>query len=334
MPERVVTIASHIMEQQRKFPEATGEFSGLLDNITFAAKIISREVNKAGLVKILGITGKENVHGEEVQKLDMYAQNIFVQTLEKSGHLCVMVSEESEEIIPIPDGYPCGKYVLCFDPLDGSSNIDVNVSIGSIFAIYRKITPGERGTEEDILQPGNKLTGAGYIIYGSSTMLVYSTGLGVHGFTLDPSIGAFLLSHEDITIPDKGNIYSVNEGYFEMWSEGIKRYIMSLKNPDNPDYKPYKARYIGSMVADFHRNLLKGGIFLYPGDKKNPNGKLRLLYEAIPMAYLVEQAGGCASDGNQRILDIQPVSLHQRTPLIMGSKHEVQTYEKYIKGEL
>jgi len=332
MPERVITIDSHIMEQERKFPQATGEFSGLLNNISFAAKIISREVNKAGLVSILGITGKTNVQGESVQKLDMYAQNIFQQTLEKSGHLCVMVSEEIESIIEIPDGYPCGKYVLCFDPLDGSSNIDYNVSIGSIFAIYKKISTGERGKIEDILQPGNKLVGAGYIIYGSSTMMVYSTGLGVHGFTLDSSIGEFLLSHENIRIPEDGKMYSVNEGYYELWSENTRKYIDSLKDPQATNGKPFTSRYIGSMVADFHRNLLAGGIFLYPGDTNNPNGKLRLLYEAIPMAYIVEQAGGYATDGHRSILDIQPESLHQRTPLIIGSRNNVLDYEKYIRG--
>ncbi len=318
------------MEQQRKYPEASGEFSGLLNTITLAAKIISREVNKAGLVEILGLTGKTNVQGEEVQKLDVFAQNIFVRTLEKSGHLCVMISEEEEEIINIPDDYPCGNYVLCFDPLDGSSNIDVNVSIGSIFAIYKKISSGKHGTAEDILQSGNHLVGAGYVIYGSSTMLVYSTGLGVHGFTLDPSIGAFLLSHENITIPPVGRIYSVNEGYYDLWSKGIRNYVSSLKKST----PPYSARYIGSMVSDLHRNLLKGGIYLYPGDKKNPNGKLRLLYEAIPMAYIIEQAGGYASDGENRILDKEPTSFHERTPLIIGNKEDVLTYEKYFKGEL
>jgi len=332
MRERVITIERHVIEQQRKFPEATGEFSGLLNTISFAAKIISREVNKAGLVEILGITGETNVHGEQVRMLDEYAQNVFVQTLEKSGQLCVMVSEESEEIIAIPDDYPCGKYVLCFDPLDGSSNIDANVSIGSIFAIYKKITGGRHGTLEDIIQPGNKLVGAGYVIYGSSTMLVYSTGLGVHGFTLDPSIGEFLLSHENIRIPEKGSIYSVNEGNYESWDDGFKRYITSLKKPANPNEKPYSARYIGSMVSDIHRNLLYGGIFLYPGDKRNPRGKLRLLYEAIPMAYIIEQAGGAAIDGTQRILDIKPHSLHERIPVIIGSREDVAACERCING--
>ena len=334
MPESVITIERHIFEQQRKIPEATGEFSVLLNAIAFAAKIISREVNKAGLVEILGITGQENVQGEQVQFLDEYAQNVFVQILGKSGHLCVMVSEESEKLIPIMNGYSLGKYVLCFDPLDGSSNIDANVSVGSIFGIYRKISPDKYGSEQDVLQPGSRLVGAGYVIYGSSTMLVYSTGQGVHGFTLDPGIGEFLLSHENIQTPKKGRIYSVNEGNIETWDEGIKRFIISLKQTEAAGSKPYSARYIGSLVADFHRNLLYGGIFLYPGDKRNPRGKLRLLYEAVPLAYIVEQAGGCASDGFRRILDIQPKSLHDRVPLIIGSEGDVKTCEKFIRGEM
>ncbi|MFC1562396.1 class 1 fructose-bisphosphatase [candidate division KSB1 bacterium] len=334
MQQRVVTVDNHILEQQRKFPGASGEFSGLLNAICFAAKIISREVNKAGLVRILGITGDTNVHGERIQKLDIYAQNIFVQVLEKSGYLCAMVSEESEEIIKIPDYFPRGKYILCLDPLDGSSNIDVNVSIGTIFGIYRKITDSIDGTFEDVMQPGNKLLGAGYVVYGSSTMLVYSTGHGVHGFTLDPSIGEFLLSHENITLPEQGKFYSINEGYYHLWDTGMQRFITSLKNPEGKGSEPYKLRYIGSMVSDLHRNLLYGGIFLYPSDKKNPNGKLRLLYEAIPMSYIIEQAGGYASDGTIRILDKKPSSLHESTPLIIGGKNDVLTCEKYLSGEL
>ncbi len=331
MPDRVVTIEGHITEQQRKFPHATGEFSGLLSSISLAAKIVSREVNKAGLIELLGITGQKNVHGEEVRMLDEYAQNVFVQTLEQSGHLSMMVSEESEGVINIPIGYPSGKYCLCFDPLDGSSNIDANVSIGTIFGIYKCASPELPVSKQDVLQPGNKLLGAGYIIYGSSTVFVFSTGQGVHGFTLDPSIGEFLLSHESIATPKKGSIYSVNEGNYYTWSKGIQNYIMSLKKPESPDSKPYSARYIGSLVADFHRNLLYGGIFLYPGDERNPNGKLRLLYEAVPLAYIIENAGGYASTGTQRILDVQPESLHQRIPLIIGSIDDVKTCEKYIE---
>ncbi len=334
MREKVVTIEQHILNQERKYPEATGEFSGILNSITLAAKIISREVNKAGLVEILGLTGGRNVHGEEVRKLDDYAQNVFVNTFEDSGHLCMMISEESDTVIEIPPDKPSGKYILSFDPLDGSSNIDANVSIGSIFGIFRQKSSGKEPTEEDVLQPGRELAAAGYVIYGSSTMLVYSTGHGVHGFTLDPSIGEFLLSHEQIHTPKKGKIYSVNEGNYSDWDDNLKRYIKSLKEPTAAETKPYSMRYIGSLVADFHRNLLYGGIFLYPGDARNPNGKLRLLYEAIPLAYVVEQAGGAASDGEMRILDIKPDSLHQKVPLVIGSEIDVKTCEKYFKGIL
>jgi len=331
MPDSVMTIDHHLSKQQRKYPEASGGFSGLMSSISFAAKIISREVNKAGLVELLGITGQENVHGEQVQKLDVYAHNVIVQTLGTCGYLSAMISEESEHIIPIPDGHPLGKYVLTFDPLDGSSNIDANVSIGSIFGIYKKISSGDRGKEEDFLQTGNKLIASGYVIYGSSTMFVYSTGHGVHGFTLDPSIGEFLLSHEKINTPKKGRIYSVNEGNFSSWDDGIKSFIRSLKHPEAAGKKPYSSRYIGSLVADFHRNLLYGGIFLYPGDRLNPMGKLRLLYEANPLSFIIEQAGGYASDGKQRILDIQPESYHQRVPLIIGSEEDVRNCEQLIK---
>ncbi|MFC1565195.1 class 1 fructose-bisphosphatase, partial [candidate division KSB1 bacterium] len=275
-----------------------------------------------------------NVHGEEVQKLDDFAQNIFVNTFEKSGHLCMMISEESDTIIEIPPDNPSGRYILSFDPLDGSSNIDANVSVGSIFGIFRHSKPDKEPTEEDVLQPGRDVAAAGYIIYGSSTMLVYSTGQGVHGFTLDPSIGEFLLSHEHIRIPKKGKIYSVNEGNYIDWDDNLKRYIKSLKEPEAAGVKPYSLRYIGSLVADFHRNLLYGGIFLYPGDKRNPGGKLRLLYEAIPLAYVAEQAGGAATDGKRRILDIKPDSLHQKIPLIIGSEEDVITSGKYIQGIL
>ncbi|MCH7783316.1 class 1 fructose-bisphosphatase [candidate division KSB1 bacterium] len=331
MPDSVVTIDRHILEQQQKYPEATGGFSGLMSSISFAAKIISREVNKAGLVELLGITGQENVHGEVVQKLDVYAHNVIVQMLGTCGYLSAMISEEREDLIPIPEGYPLGKYILTFDPLDGSANIDANVSIGSIFGIYEKLSSGDRGKKEDFMQPGNKLVASGYVIYGSSTMFVYSTGQGVHGFTLDSSIGEFLLSHETIKTPKKGKIYSVNEGNFNSWDDGIKNFIMSLKNPEAAGAKPYSSRYIGSLVADFHRNLLYGGIFLYPGNRRNPRGKLRLLYEANPLSFIIEQAGGYASDGSKRILDIQPESFHQRVPLIIGSEEDVRNCEKFIR---
>ncbi len=334
MPPSLVTIERHIIEQQKEYPQATGEFSALLYDIAFAAKLIAREVNKAGLVDILGFTGEENVQGEQVAKLDEFANDIIFKALDHTGRLCCMASEEVKDIIPIPEQFKCGKYVLLYDPLDGSSNIDANVSIGTIFSIHRKISSGERGTLEDCLQPGYKQVAAGYVIYGSSTMLVYTAGNGVFGFTLDPSVGEFLLSHDHIQIPKKGSIYSVNEGNYFKWDENVRRYIDYVKTPDKASGRPYKSRYIGSLVADFHRNLLYGGIFLYPADKSNPNGKLRLLYEANPLAFIVEQAGGYASDGRQRILDIVPTELHQRTPLFIGSYDDVKQVEAFIQGQV
>ncbi len=330
LDKQTMTLSRFIIEQQRKHPEATGEFSTLFYDLTVAAKIVAREVNKAGLVEILGYTGKTNVFGEEVQKLDEYALNTFVHVLSRGGYLCGMASEETEDIIKMPDDVPKGKYILVFDPLDGSSNIDVNVSIGTIFGIYRRISHDGDAELKDFLQPGKNLVAAGYVIYGSSTMLVYTTGQGVHGFTLDPSVGEFLLSHENIRIPKKGSIYSVNEGYYNRWGEGVRRYIEYLREEDKATGRPYKARYIGSLVSDFHRNLLKGGIFLYPRDKKSPHGKIRLLYEAAPLAFIVEQAGGYASDGKRNILDIVPESLHQRTPLFIGSEEDVKKLEEFI----
>ena len=334
MVDNIITIDRHISEKQRRFPFATGEFSLLVSDIAFASKIISSEVNKAGLIEILGFTGDENVYGEKVKKLDEYANDTFVRVLEAKGHLCVMSSEEKENVITIPEQYPTGKYVINFDPLDGSSNIDANVSIGSIFSIFRRVSVGRDGNDKDCIQKGSAQVAAGYIIYGSSTMFVYSTGDGVHGFTLDPSIGEFFLSHEDIRIPDKGGIYSVNEGNYIYWEENIKKYIDYLKDENEKEGRPYKSRYIGSLVADFHRNLLYGGIFLYPGDKRSPKGKLRLLYEANPMAFIAESAGGAASDGKTRILDIAPEKLTQRTPLIIGSKKDVEMAAKFIAGKI
>ncbi len=333
MPKRLMTIERHIIEQQKQFPAATGEFSALLYDIAFAAKVISRDVRKAGLVDILGYTGSENVQGEQVRKLDEFADDVIFKAMDHTGRLCVMACEEREDIIPIPDEFECGHYVLLYDPLDGSSNIDANVSIGTIFSIHRKISNGARGTKEDCLQPGHKQVGAGYVLYGSSTLLVYTAGRGVHGFTLDPSVGEFLLSHENIQIPQRATIYSVNEGNTNNWDDGMKRYIAHLKTPDKTAGRPYSSRYIGSLVADFHRNLLYGGIFLYPADKKSPKGKLRVLYEANPLAFLVEQAGGAASNGQQRILDIQPTDLHQRTPLLIGSHDDVQEAEEFLQGK-
>jgi fructose-1,6-bisphosphatase I len=333
MGAKGMSVLRHIVEQERKFPQATGSLTGLLMDLIYAAKVISREVNKAGLVDILGLTGEENVSGDEVKKLDEYANDKLFSAMDHGGHLCVMASEERDEVMHIPDEFPKGKYVLLFDPLDGSSNIDANVSIGTIFSIHRKKTDGENGTLEDCLQKGSDQVAAGYIIYGSSTMLVYTTGQGVNGYTLDPSVGEFILSHEDIKIPSKGKIYSANEGNAKFWDEGTKKYISYLKEKDSATGRPYSLRYIGSLVADFHRNLLYGGIFLYPTDYKDPEkpkGKLRLLYEASPLAFIVEQAGGMATTGKENIMDIVPTELHQKVPLIIGSKEDVLTYQKFI----
>jgi fructose-1,6-bisphosphatase I len=329
----VITIERHIVEQERQHPEATGAFSSILYDMALAAKLISREVRKAGLVDILGEVGSTNVHGESVKKLDEYADDVIFRALDHCGHLCAMASEESEDIIPIPDKFPTGNYCLLFDPLDGSSNIDANVSVGTIFSIHRKISSGERGTLEDCLQPGSRQIAAGYVVYGSSTMLVYTTGKGVHGFTLDPSIGEFLLSHPSIRMPQPGQrIYSVNEGNYAKWSPEQQRLIDHIKGLDGKNGKPFSARYVGSMVADFHRTLLYGGVFMYPADAHNPRGKLRLLYEAAPLAMIAEQAGGRASDGMRDILSIQPEHLHERTPLYMGTSEYVTMAEQYLAG--
>ena len=332
MHKRIVTIERHIIEEERRHPGASGDFSALLRDLTLAFKVIWREVSKAGLVNVLGLAGLENVHGEEVKKLDVLADETIYKSMDHGGHLCVMASEEHEDLLHIPDRYPKGKYVLLYDPLDGSSNIDANVTIGTVFSIHRRITLSGKGTLEDCLQPGYKQIAAGYVIYGSSTMFVYTTGDGVHGFTLDPSIGEFLLSHENIRIPKRGKIYSVNEGNTSYWNDGMKNYIAHLHQSDKSTGRPYSSRYIGSMVGDIHRTLLYGGIFLYPADSKSPNGKLRILYEANPMAFIIEQAGGRASDGRKRILDLQPKQLHQRTPLVIGSEEDVLQAERFIQG--
>jgi len=275
------TLARHIYEEERKYPEATGELSDLLHDLSLAAKVISLEVNKAGLVDILGFTGDQNIHGENVKKLDIYANDMMIKAMDHGGHLCVMASEEEEDIIHIPPEFYIGKYVLLFDPLDGSSNIDANVSIGTIFSIYKRVSPeGGPGTMEDCLQPGIKQVAAGYIIYGSSTIFVYTAGNGVHGFTLDPSFGEFILSHPNIITPKKSKIYSINEGNYLYWHPGLKKYIKWLQDEDEATNRPYSSRYIGSMVSDIHRNLLYGGIYMYPADSRNPNGKLRLMYAA------------------------------------------------------
>jgi fructose-1,6-bisphosphatase I len=334
MGGKIITLTRHIIEEQRKFPYATGAFTDLMNDIAFAAKLISYHTNKAGLLDVLGETGDVNVQGEKIKKLDVFANENMINALDHGGHLCAMVSEEEEMMIPIPEKFPLGKYVCLFDPLDGSSNIDANVSVGTIFSIYRRLSPeGRPGQLEDVLQPGQQQICAGYVIYGSSTMLVYTTGKGVHGFTLDPSYGEFVLSHPNITMPKKGKIYSVNESNFDYWSDAVKTYIQYIKQTDESTGRPLNSRYIGSMVSDFHRNLLYGGIYLYPPSKKAPNGKLRLTYEANPMAFIIEQAGGRATTGKQRIMDIKPEQIHQRVPLIMGCEEDVKLYEKFIQGK-
>lgn len=331
--KELISINRFIMLESQKYPEATGEFAALMTEIVLTSKVISSEVNKAGLIEILGLTGDINVQGEEVRKLDQYANDLFMHILKYSGHVCAMASEEAEELVQGPHYSSTGKYVVMLDPLDGSSNIDANVSIGSIFAIAKRVSDvGKSGELCDFLQPGRNLIAAGYVIYGSSTMMVYSTGQGVHGFTYEPSIGTFVLSHPNIRIPDLCRIYSVNESYYTRWHDAIRNYIDRVKCiGDEALEEPMSSRYIGSMVADFHRNLLYGGIFLYPGTIKKPKGKLRLLYEANPMAFLLEHAGGYASNGFEPILDVKPTELHQRIPLFMGSKSEVKLVEEYYR---
>jgi fructose-1,6-bisphosphatase I len=332
-PTSVITIERFIMEQERKFPAATGELSNLLYDIALAAKIISSHVRRAGLVDILGSAGSVNVQGEMQQKLDLFANETVHNAVLHTGRVCLVATEENEEPTLVPAEYPSGKYVLLFDPLDGSSNIDVNVSIGTIFSILkRKSAKGKRASVQDCLQPGSAQVAAGYIIYGSSTVMVYTTGQGVHGFTLDPTIGEFLLSNPNITTPAVGKYYSVNESYWPKWSPATQKVVAAFKMGDGRQ-QPKNARYIGSLVADFHRNLIAGGVFLYPAQTNAPLGKLRLLYEAAPLAMIVEQAGGAASSGRQRILDIAPEALHERTPLIIGSKTDVAYAAEILSAE-
>lgn len=331
-----ITVSRQIMDDQLLHPEATGELTGLLNDLVVAGKIISAEVNMAGLADILGQSGRTNIQGEDVQKLDVFANQTIIRRMEQCGHVCVMASEEDDDIIPVLKGYE-GNYAIAFDPLDGSSNIDVNVSIGTIFSIHKRVSPSGQGTVEDLLQKGSKQVAAGYIIYGSSTVMVYSTGCGVHGFTLDPSVGEFFLSHPNIQVPAASMYYSVNEAYANHWFDSTRNYINYLKKSDGGK-GPYSLRYIGSLVADFHRNLIKGGVFLYTRDKNSgekAEGKLRLLYEAAPLAMLIEQAGGRAiTDDGRRILDIEPQNLHQRVPLIIGSKKDVDLAEKFLSGAM
>jgi fructose-1,6-bisphosphatase I len=328
---KVTTLGQFIIERQADFPYAKGELSRLLRDIGIAAKIVNREVNKAGLVDILGDQGTMNTHGENQKKLDMYANEQFISALSSGGETCAVASEENDGLVQInSEVSKNAKYVVCVDPLDGSSNIDVNVSIGTIFSIYRRTSNDGDVGEKDYLQKGTQQIAAGYVIYGSSTMLVYTTGKGVNGFTLDPSIGEFCLSHPDMMCPKTGILYSINEGYYFHFPDGVKQYIKYCQVEDPQTNRPYSSRYIGSLVADFHRNLLKGGIFIYPSTLKSPKGKLRLLYECNPLAFIIEQAGGKASDGFKRIREIQPTSLHQRTPLFIGSASMVEQAEEYM----
>jgi fructose-1,6-bisphosphatase I len=319
----VTTIERFILEQEDRFPEATGELSNLLYDIALAAKIIAAAIRRAGLVNILGSAEHTNVQGEMQQKLDVFANETLKNALMHTGRVCVMGSEEDDDVIPVPPQFPAGKYAVLFDPLDGSSNIDVNSAVGTIFSIYRRVSMDGRGTVADVLQAGCRQVAAGYIMYGSSTMMVYTTGSGVHGFTLDPTIGEFLLSSARIVTPRVGTYYSVNESNFARWGRATQIAVRGFHG-DMPDLiKGKNSRYIGSFVADFHRNLISGGVFMYPADTKNPKGKLRLLYEASPMAFIAEQAEGSATDGQNRILDILPDALHQRTPLVIGSREDV-----------
>lgn len=332
MNHKVTTLNQFIVEQQSVYANATGDFSRLLHHVGIAAKKVNREVNKAGLVDILGRSGIENIQGEEQQKLDVYANQTFIDELRASGECCGVISEENQDIIFFKEGmHQNAKYIFCMDPLDGSSNIDVNVSIGTIFSIYRRISPkGTSVTTEDFLQKGDKQIAAGYIIYGSSTMLVYTSGNGVNGFTLDPGIGEFCLSHPDIHTPECGVIYSVNEGHYINFPEGVKKFIKYCQEKDEATQRPYISRYIGSLVADFHRNLLKGGIFIYPQTSTYKNGKLRLLYECNPIAFIAEQAGALASNGEQRILELLPYDLHERVPFYVGSKKLMEVLLSFL----
>ncbi len=324
-----VTLSSFIRDEERKNQSATGELSKVLSAIALGTKVVSQGVNRAGLASMLGMTGEQNVQGESVQKLDIFADQVFDAVLGRSGQFVSMVSEERESVIEAARGDDFSKYVIAFDPLDGSSNIDVNVSIGTIFGIYKRVSSGSKVNKErpkDFFQGGRKQIAAGYTIYGSSTMFVFSTGQGVQGFTLDPSIGEFILTNRDMTIPDNGTVYSCNEANSPGWNDQTKDYVNKLKEKGNCEGEKCSHRYVGSLVADFHRTMLKGGIFLYPGDKKNTEGKLRYLYECAPMAFLAEEAGGKASAGSVDILDIVPDNIHQRSPLIVGSKKMVEEF--------
>jgi fructose-1,6-bisphosphatase I len=330
---KIKTLTEFVIERQSEYPHAKGSLTRLLNDIGTAAKIVNREINAAGLVDILGSHGSTNIQGETQKKLDVYANEMFITMLKGGGECCAIASEEDENVISFQNNISeLGNYVVAIDPLDGSSNIESNVSIGTIFSIFRRKSEAGLGTLEDLLQNGVSQVAAGYIIYGSSTMLVYTTGKGVNGFTLDPSVGIFCLSHPDMRFPENGNIYSINEGNYIYFPDGVKQYIKYLQTEEKCTRRPYTSRYIGSLVSDFHRNLIKGGIFIYPGTRKNPNGKLRLLYECNPVAFIAEQAGGKASDGFNRILDLEPKTLHQRAPLFIGPKKMVAKVEEFMRA--
>jgi fructose-1,6-bisphosphatase I len=327
----VKTLGQFIIEKQADFPYAKGELSRLLRDIGIAAKIVNREISKAGLIDIIGETGETNTHGEQQKKMDIYANEQFISALQNGGECCIVVSEENDEHVYIDSEISKNaKYIVAIDPLDGSSNIDVNVSVGTIFSIYRRKSNEGKATLDDVLQKGTEQVAAGYVIYGSSTMLVYTTGKGVNGFTLDPSIGEFCLSHPEISVPDQGNTYSINEGYYTHLPAGVKKYIKYCQVEDDGTSRPYTSRYTGSMIADIHRNLIKGGIFIYPATSQYTNGKLRLVYECNPMAFIVEQAGGKASDGYRRILDIEVTELHQRSAIFIGSQKMIEKAEEMM----
>ncbi len=331
--QRHTTLGEFIIKNQQDFPYGKGELGALLSSIRLAGKMVNQEINKAGLANILGAAGNENVQGEDQMKLDVLANDLFISTLRSRGEICGIGSEEMEDFVAFNDDiHKDAQYVVLIDPLDGSSNIDVNVSVGTIFSIYRRISkPGTPVQLEDFLQPGNKQVAAGYLIFGTSTMLVFTTGNGVNGFTYDPGIGSFFLSHPSMKIPEDGKIYSINEGNYVHFPEGVKKYIKWCQALDPATKRPFTSRYIGSLVADFHRNLLKGGIYIYPRGTTAPNGKLRLLYECNPMAYLMEQAGGTASDGFTRIMDLDPTELHQREPFFCGSPKMVEKAEAFME---
>jgi len=331
-----ITVTEHILAMQKEQPEATGAFTALLAELTVAAKIIAQKVNKANLTEDLGFVGTESINDEHFQKLTEFANATIVNRVSHTGHLWCMASKKETDLIPIPPRYEKGDYILVFDPLGGITNIDVHIDVGTIFSILKKVDSGDMSLMTSVLQPGHRQVAAGYFIYGSSTMMVYTTGSGVHGFTLEPRIGEFLLSHENIRIPEKGKTYSVNEGNYYFWDDKVQNAVEYFKTPDIKTGRPYTLRYTGSFVADVHRNLLKGGIHMYPGDSKDPmkpHGKLMLMCEVSPLAFVVEQAGGAASTGSERVLDVQPQYLHQRVPVLIGSSADVSLAEEFVQGK-